>query len=99
DLAAYAAEHLTLAQSRRYMAPRGRAQRNLWPLWMRLLYEPSTWQSTARASVDGPPEPFDVASPRSRPQAASRLRRKLDRACERTAHGCRGTRGIIEGST
>jgi NAD+ diphosphatase len=36
-----------------------------------------------RASVDGPPEPFHVPPPRSRPQAASRLCRKLDRAAER----------------
>src|SRR5262244_358988 len=49
-----------------------------------------------RASVGGPPEPFHVAAPRSRPQAASRLRRKLDRARGRAARGRGRARGAGE---
>ena len=70
-----------------------------WAPRMRLLCEPSTWHSTAGPASMAPPEQFHVASPRSRPQAASRLRRELDRARERAAHGCRGALGIREGPT
>src|SRR6516225_1278183 len=45
-----------------------------------------------------PPEPFHVPPPRSRPQAASGLCRKLDRARGRAARGCGRARGAGERS-
>ena len=59
---------------------------------MSLCCEPATWHSTSRcASVNAPPEPLHVPSPRSWAKATSWLYRKSDRTRGRAA--CRRDRG------